>query len=101
MASDAHALVQVFQWLLAGVATGDPAVLLAAVESVNKTLPNSTTRLIVSALRLALPEVQGDWRRLPGQLVGRLIGYEETDVAVRALLKRVRSWPGPANGEGW
>ena len=64
--------------------------------------------LIVSALQLAIADgAQTDWRRLPGQLVARLIGYSKSEEegervpAIVRLLAGVRSWKGDRGRKWW
>ena len=68
------------------------------VDSVNKILSAPLTKLIASALRLAIPSLSENWRSLAGQLVGRLLGHLAKD-EVWELLLEVCRWRGPA--EGW
>jgi len=59
-------------------------------------------RLMGQALRMDLQELQHDYRSVPSQLVGRLIGHEEAtqEGEVQGLLARLREWKGPMP-QGW
>jgi hypothetical protein len=98
LVQEAHTLVTSFEWLLARAALGDPSSLVADIENVNEKQPNPTTKLVASALRLALGALHEDWRFLPAQLVGRLLGHVAVN-EVYALLQQVCRWQGPP--EGW
>ena len=58
--------------------------------------------LVASAIDLAIPDgAREDWRCLPGQLVARLIGYEDARQRMKVdeiatLLKDARRWDGGA-----
>jgi len=58
-----------------------------------------TVKLMAQALRMDLQELHHDYRSVPSQLVGRLIGYESESAEVQSLLTKLRSWEGPMPGK--
>ncbi len=95
-----------FKWLLERAKLGPPHAL---VQDGNRLAVYHTDRafaLLHSALRLMQPGLAKNPLQMAGQLVGRLMGYEDATVTrfyeaeIETLLATVRAWPGP-DGRGW
>ena len=89
------------KWLLAR-AQLEPLGLVLDLEHAAK-FPDrnphhQTVKLMGQALRMDIDELRHDYRSVPSQLVGRLIGYESREV--QGLLAKLREWEGPLP-QGW
>lgn len=101
MIQEAEELVLNFDWLLARCALKDQIQFAEDVERVRKVSTSSTITLLAKAIKLAVQDLVSDWRFLPSQLVGRLIGSEKKSLEVKRLLDTVRAWRGPLDNNGW
>jgi len=95
-----------FKWLLERAKLGPPHAL---VQDGNRLAVYHTDRafaLLHSALLKMQPGLRRNPLQMAGQLVGRLMGYEDATVTrfyeaeIETLLATVRAWPGP-DGRGW
>eukprot|EP00505_MAST-04D_sp_SCG-Rhode-Island_P005213 Stramenopile-MAST_4_protein_5213 len=103
----ARDLMFVFEWLLARAILGPPHALVLDGHRVrvSQRHKDRAFALLHSALRLMQSGLMTNPLQIAGQLVGRLLGYEDAttrfhEAEIETLLTTVRAWPGP-DGRGW
>ncbi len=79
-----------FDWLRAKLRATDINALLADYEVDKELVSDPTLRLVQAALRLSAHVLARDPTQLPGQLVGRLLTYQQP--VIQALLAQARAW---------
>jgi WD40 repeat protein len=92
-----YALLFNFDWLVAKLRASDNIKLIKDYDTAMMHLPshsdgrNEAMRLLQDALRSAFV-LRSDKMQLPGQLVGRLMTYENLEIM--ALLEQIKTWKG-------